>query len=144
MLDYYSFKPLDEIAREDDDPTSSLTLPPPDDHDYKPVLEESNEPKESVSPELSLLEEYAPPAPKARGSKEGIAVERLIGVLNDEDNTQEAIFQAYSALPFPGVAYLSDKVRRRLFRRISVVERKSMETMLRYLSVVDARSDRVM
>lgn len=137
MLDYYSFKPLDEIAREDDDPTSSLTLPPPDDHDYKPVLEESNEPKESVSPELSLLEEYAPPAPKARGSKEGIAVERLIGVLNDEDNTQEAIFQAYSALPFPGVAYLSDKVRRRLFRRISVVERKSMETMLRYLSVVD-------
>lgn len=137
MLDYYSFEPPGEKAQNGVRPTSFLALPPPDDYNYKPVLEELHVPDESVTSDLSLPEEAVPAAFEAPSSKEGLAVERLISILNDEDNTQETIFQAYSALPVPGVAYLSIKVCRLLFRRISVVERKSIKTMLRYLSVVE-------
>lgn len=137
MLDYYSFQPMGGKARNDGHPTAFENLPPPDEHDYKPVLEESNVPKDTVSPELSLPEEAALTALEAGISGEELVVERLMGILNDEENTQEEIMEAYRALPYPGVAYLSDKVRRLLFRRISVVERKTIETMLRYLSVVD-------
>ena len=137
MLDYYNFEPSDETARNGDRPASFSALPRPDDHDYQPVLEELNVPRSSVSPELSSSEESAPTALETRSSEEELAVERLISILNDEEATQEKIFQAYTALPSPGVAYLPVQVRRRLFRRISVVERKSIETMMRYLSVVD-------
>lgn len=141
MLDYYNFEPSGQTDQNDGCPTSFLTLPPQDDHDYKPVikpvLEKSNVPIESVSAELSLPEEAAPAVLKARTGEEEAAVKRLISILNNEDNTQETIFKAYSTLPYPGVAYISNGMRRRLFRRISVVERKSVETMLRYLSVVD-------
>lgn len=132
MLDYYSFEPSGEIAQNGVRPTSFLALPPPDEYNYKPVLEESHVSDKSVTPE-----EAVPAAFKAPSSEEEPAVERLIDILNDKNNTQETVFQAYSALPVPGVAYLSIEVCRLLFRQISVVERKSIETMLRYLSVVE-------
>lgn len=136
MLDYYNFDQSDEKDRKDVRLTSCPILPLPDDHDYKPVLEEPIVPQDDVSPELSLPKEAAPTL-EARDSKEDLTVERLIGILDDEDTTQEAVFRAYSDLSFPGVTHLSEKVRRRLFCRLSQVERKSVETMLRYLSVVD-------
>lgn len=137
MLDYYNFGPSDGIDQNLDSPNSFLPRPSPDDDNYQPVLEEPNLPKESVPPEISLPEGAAPTALKSRTREEEYNVKRLIGILNDEDSTQETVFQAYSKLPFPGVAYLSDEVHRHLFRRISVVERKSVEAMLRYLKVVD-------
>ena len=137
MLDYYNFGPSGGIGQNLDRPNAFLNWPPPDDDNYQPVLEEPNLPKQSVSPEISLPIGATPTALKSRTREEEYNVERLIGILNDEDSTQETVFQVYSELPFPGVAYLSDEVRRQLFRRISVVERKSAETMLRYLRVVD-------
>ena len=64
-------------------------------------------------------------------------VEELLNVLAVDDCTHEAAFEAYSNLPSPGVSLLSRKEIRLLFRRLSVVEQKSRDSMLRYLSVVD-------
>ena len=61
----------------------------------------------------------------------------LLEVLSRDDCTHEEAFEAYSALPFPGVSHLSDEMCRLLFRRLSVLERKSRTSKMRYLSVVD-------
>ena len=72
-----------------------------------------------------------------RRHEERGVVETLMMALRDEDVTHEAIYEAYSALPSPKVSYLSDEILRLLLRRLSVVERKNKEAMLRYLSVMD-------
>ena len=70
-------------------------------------------------------------------NEERDAIESLVIVLRGEDDPHEAIYKAYSALPPPKVSCLSDEIRRLLLRRLSVIERKDKEAMLRYLSVVD-------
>jgi len=65
------------------------------------------------------------------------AVEALVRVLDDENATQEDVFDVYSALPFPGVSHLREEIRRLLLRRLSVVEIKSQRSSMRFLSVID-------
>lgn len=65
------------------------------------------------------------------------AVAKLAKILERDDCTHEEAFEAYSALPFPGVSYLSAGTRQLLFRRLSVIEKKNKLSMLRYLSVID-------
>ena len=65
------------------------------------------------------------------------AIENLQVTLRDEDSSHEAIYGAYSAIPPPRITHLTYKIRRLLLRRLSVIERKTKEAMLRYLSVVD-------
>ena len=65
------------------------------------------------------------------------AMAQLLKVLDRDDCTHEEAFEAYSALPFPRVSYLSFFTRRLLFRRLSVLERKGRTSKMRYLSVVD-------
>ena len=65
------------------------------------------------------------------------AMAHLLFVLNRSDCTHEEAFEAYSALTFPGVSFLSPEMRRVLFRRLSVMERKNRAAKIRYLSVVD-------
>lgn len=69
--------------------------------------------------------------------KDSPAVAQLLKVLGRDDCTHEEAFEAYSALPFPGVSYLSPHTRRLLFHRLSVLERKGRTSKMRYLSVVD-------
>lgn len=61
----------------------------------------------------------------------------MLRILRDDEAEQLQVFSAYSAMPFPGVAYLEDRDRRRLFHQLSRVEMKSPQTMMRYLSVID-------
>ncbi|CAD6579240.1 MAG: hypothetical protein ASARMPREDX12_009105 [Alectoria sarmentosa] len=61
----------------------------------------------------------------------------LLKVLDRDDCTHEEAFEAYSALPSPGVSYLSNDTRRLLFRRLSVLRKKNRLSKMRYLSVVD-------
>lgn len=139
MLDYY-FEPLEESLQPPDLGTLPPALPLPDNHDYKPMFEESGPPENSTTPEPAKHREEVVPAwmkAKANTREEWFAVKHLNGVLKDGGSSQELIWQSYSALPHPGVSYLPSRLRRLLFRRISVVERKSNETMLQYLSVVD-------
>ena len=80
-----------------------------------------------------------PPSPpyELTNDNDLLALEYLPKVLGRDDCTHEEAFEAYSALPFPGVSYLSDKIRRLLFHRLSVLEKKSRTSKMRYLSVVD-------
>ena len=61
----------------------------------------------------------------------------LLDVLRRDDCTHEEAFRAYSALPSPGVSYLSRGMRLVLFRRLSIMEKKTRIAKLQYLSVVD-------
>ena len=65
------------------------------------------------------------------------AIHSLRQVLRNEEAPHEDILNAYSALPFPGVAYLKHHTRRKLLKRLSVVEIKSQKSMMRFLSVID-------
>ena len=64
-------------------------------------------------------------------------VTNLNKILDSDDCTHEAAFEAYSRVPFPGVSHLPIEGIRLLFHRLSVVEKKDRTSMLRYLSVVD-------
>lgn len=65
------------------------------------------------------------------------AVKNLEDALVVSDHPQETIYELYTALPLPRIEYLTLPMIRLLLRRLSVVERKSVPTMMRYLSVVD-------
>lgn len=133
LLDYY-LDPFGENSELEISGAQAHALPPLDAQDYhKPVARDGlNTAEESPTPEQS-----SPLVLEPGDSHEKLVVERLIRLLENEDTSQGAVLEAYSVLPFPGVSYLPESVLRLLFRRISVVERKNNETMLRYLSVVD-------
>jgi pentatricopeptide repeat protein len=61
-------------------------------------------------------------------------LEKLVG---DRSKEPEEIYQIYRTLPAPRAPYLESRVRHKMLNRLSVVERKDEESMLRYLSVVD-------
>jgi pentatricopeptide repeat protein len=65
------------------------------------------------------------------------AIRRLAGSLLSKYTPHETIYELYKALPSPRVPYLSRRTIRLLLHRLSVVERKTEASMLRYLSVVD-------
>ena len=65
------------------------------------------------------------------------AITHLYDVLNEDDCTHKAAFEAYSSLPFPKISKMSTDGIRLLFRRLATVEKKDEDSMLRYLSVVD-------
>lgn len=64
-------------------------------------------------------------------------MDEVILVLENGDTTHDEAFKAYSLLPSPGVSCLSDDHRHLLLRRLSIMERKNKDAMLRYLSVID-------
>jgi pentatricopeptide repeat protein len=84
-----------------------------------------------------VLDEMITTVPEATTSEEHIAIERLVSLLEQSHSPPEAILEAYSALPSPGVAYLAPYNQRLLFRRLSTVENKTVAGMVRYLAVVD-------
>ena len=88
---------------------------------------------DSVEPQ----EQSPPPSDVQTSQAEPRAVTYLYELLNLRDCTHKAAFEAYSAVPSPGVSYLSEEGIRLLFRQLSTVEKKDEDSMLRYLSVVD-------
>ena len=64
-------------------------------------------------------------------------VQHLIKTLGHSNCTHEEAFEAYSALPSPGVSYLSSDVCRLLFRRLSAVEKKDKYSRMRFLRIVE-------
>lgn len=61
----------------------------------------------------------------------------LTRILEDSKCTHDEAYNAYSALPSPGVSYLSEPQIRLLFRRLSTIRKKDRDSALHYLSVVD-------
>ena len=66
-----------------------------------------------------------------------LAIEQFLRAIRDENSPPEHLYELYQALPFPRITQLSEDLRRDLLRRLSIVERKNQQTMLRYLTVVD-------
>lgn len=66
-----------------------------------------------------------------------LTVKNLISVLKSAHCAHEEAFQAYSALPSPGVSYLTEPEIRILFRRLATAEKKHKGTASQYLSVVN-------
>ena len=77
------------------------------------------------------------PSVEPRSEDERLAIAGLLRVIEDENVEQKLVFEAYTALPFPGVAYLEDLHRQLFIRRMSQVETKSQRSMMRFLSVID-------
>ena len=124
MVDYYDFyRETYNTLTSSVEPEQPLTFEP------TPIIEEPdtkyNRPSKSESEEN-----------ECRHDDRNIN-ENLTMVLRDENATHEAIYEAYSALPSPKVSRLSNEIVRLLLRRLSVVEKKTKEAMLRYFSVLD-------
>ena len=94
-------------------------------------------PHEQMTVPLLSLPLPSPAESSGKYSDQPQAVTHLYKVLGQEDCTHQAAFDAYSVLPFPGVSLLSHDGIRLLFRRLSTVETKDKDSMLRYLSIVD-------
>ena len=111
-----------------------------------PISTYSNglQPSQSKSLPESILDSgklaLRPPVPKQPPNLQSIdrpEVQKLLSTLQDSHCTHTEAWHAYSALPSPGVAHLSQRSRRRLLQCLSIIERKTRESMFRFLSVVD-------
>lgn len=129
MIDYYRESYTTQAALEQTK-AAGLALP-------LPAVERCELVPEQNDVEDSLQEEDSGLETNACSNGPGTAVDNLMHVLTRDDATQETIFDAYSALPFPGVSHLHDEARRLLLHRLSVVEMKNQKTSMRFLSVID-------
>lgn len=129
MVDYYREPYTTQAAsRQIESPSSALPLPAVEkDQEFtgKSVHENLFQPEEPGSENSNYSHEWQS------------TVEALVRVLNNENATQEDVFNVYSALPFPGVSHLQEEVRRLLLRRLSLVEMKTQRSSMRFLSVID-------
>lgn len=117
LVDHYANIPVHNT--ENSAPLPPAMLPPPT---------EQQDRGEIPSTHSSAL-------PEDEDSK--IAFKALRDALEEPDCPQETVYELYRALPAPRITYLSRSRIRLLMRRLSVVERKSVPTRMRYLSVVD-------
>ncbi|KAL8694072.1 MAG: hypothetical protein Q9224_003637 [Gallowayella concinna] len=65
------------------------------------------------------------------------SIDRFLHILEDGTSSHAQIYEAYCQLPSPGVRQISNDSRHLLFHRLSVIESKSRQSMLRYLRLVD-------
>ena len=83
----------------------------------------------------------APAAQRGLGEPDDVedqrAIDRLKKTLTGPGCSHETLYDLYQALPKPRLSYLSLPEIRLLLRGLTVVERKTVPTMMRYLSVVD-------
>ncbi|KAH8772155.1 hypothetical protein BGZ57DRAFT_764392 [Hyaloscypha finlandica] len=66
-----------------------------------------------------------------------IKLQALMIALQDYSKDPQEIYQLYRALPEPRAPYLESRIRHKMLRHLSIMERKDEHSMLRYLSVVD-------
>jgi len=117
------------------------SLPPASELSGLPESLKSSKPfdpsNSSASLDILRPAESPPLSERRESNYDDPSATKLLEILDKDDCTHVAAFQAYSELRYPGVWYLSDDSIRLLFRRLSVVEKKNKDSMLRYLSVVD-------
>ena len=73
----------------------------------------------------------------AQTNEENQAIQHAISMIKDETTSNEALYESYKTIPYPGVRFLSGDMRRRLLQRLSVIEKKTTRTTFLYLSVVE-------
>jgi hypothetical protein len=88
--------------------------------------------EEDISP-LKDVEEML----KSRQIKEISLMQAFVNLLLDDTSSNRALFEVYKMFPEPGVAYLPTGMVRLFLQRMSTPYRRSEESMLRYLSLMD-------
>ena len=129
MIDYYR-EPYTTQATIGQIASVGLALP-------LPAVEDTETVSKGAFSRTSVDEEGPGPGSSAPRNKEQDIIGKLVRILGNEVYAPETVFNAYSALPFPGVMLLSDKTRQLLFRRLSVVETKNQMSSMQFLSVID-------
>ncbi|KAL8733371.1 MAG: hypothetical protein Q9166_002195 [cf. Caloplaca sp. 2 TL-2023] len=81
--------------------------------------------------------DQVPQPPASYNTENKQVIDHFLRILEDETASHEQIYEAYCQLPSLGVRQISDGSRRLLFHRLSVIENKSKQAMLRYLRLVD-------
>ncbi|KAI4104102.1 MAG: hypothetical protein LQ339_003955 [Xanthoria mediterranea] len=99
--------------------------------DYRHNLVETNPSEFDRTSDYPRLHE----ADKAR------AIDRFLHLLEDRTSSHGQIYEAYCQIPSPGVVYIAIDSRRLLFHRLSIIENRSKQAMLRYLRLVDDMKD---
>lgn len=142
----------ERVSESQDKPLVGIPGPPPqvppplasDDRSYNKAAPEAEEGGSIPQLEENSLVAIASPPPEPPDSPDPQsqhhdhpALDKLLKVIKNRNCMHDEAFEAYSALPFPGVSYLSQLNRHRLFCRLSVIQKKTRDSMLRYLSVVD-------
>lgn len=93
-------------------------------------------------PQHQTLDASAPP-PEPRRELPGdalqytIQIQHVIELLENQETPHDDLFEAYQALPDPRISYLDDVYIRKIMHHFSVVEFRTEQSMLRYLSLVD-------
>ncbi|KAI9674370.1 MAG: hypothetical protein M1829_003772 [Trizodia sp. TS-e1964] len=114
--------------------------------DEYPDYSASLEPPELIpSPGLAELQRPSvknePASPRivrsARNEVERKAIEDLQNYLRNVSVSHETLFEKYQALPCPRPLFLKSNSIRKLLNRLSVLERKNVASMLRYLTVIE-------
>ncbi|KAI4280429.1 MAG: hypothetical protein L6R38_004474 [Xanthoria sp. 2 TBL-2021] len=131
-LDCIEPKTLEPETRTDDRSESGMCPPrnTPDStslQDYRDNLVEANFSDTDQTSEYPRLYEED----KAR------AIDGFLHLLEDRTSSHGQIYEAYCQLPSPGIRYMAADSRRLLFQRLSIIENKSKQAMLRYLRLVD-------
>lgn len=124
-------------------PDSSPTPLQLDDYSFK--VSEDFTPPTNAECDLVCDEEGTPVSPlfhveaEIKGQKlnEIKVLQKFIDLLLDDYSPLKALFQAYKALPQPGVSYLSSGIIRLFLQRMSTPWRTSENAMVRYLSLLD-------
>ncbi|KAL8814321.1 MAG: hypothetical protein Q9223_006445 [Gallowayella weberi] len=127
---------LNTVSHDNSDPNLCPPASPPDLY-FTPG--NTSHPTEAKSFEiLQITGQSDPPGqsdPKA--SKTAESIDRFLHILEDKTSSHAQIYEAYCQLPSPGVRHISRVSRRLLFHRLAVIESKTRQSMLRYLSLVD-------
>ena len=64
-------------------------------------------------------------------------MQEFVDLLLDDRSSNQALFDAYKRFPPPGVSWLPKGVQRLFLHRMSTPAKKSVKTMVRYLSLID-------
>ena len=137
-------------------PQSRAVTSFPTQEDYKAILDyyresfQTDAPSTQV-PTMSGLPSLGPVTQKwnhegtNRDDGQGAAVsteneeiiQHTINLIKDETTSNKALYESYKAMPFPGVSYLSLDMRKDLLRRLSIMEKKTVQEAFWYLSVAN-------
>ncbi|KAL8996424.1 MAG: hypothetical protein Q9169_004072 [Polycauliona sp. 2 TL-2023] len=94
---------------------------------------ENHDPVEAKPSESNLTVEH----PRSFEADKAQAIDHFLHILEDQTTSHTQIYEAYRQLPSPGVRYMADDSRHLLLHRLSVIENRSKQAMLRYLRLVD-------
>ncbi|USP76612.1 uncharacterized protein yc1106_03886 [Curvularia clavata] len=72
-----------------------------------------------------------------RDPSDAVHITKLEKLLQDDEASQEEVFETYRKLPSPGVVYLKIETIRALLHHLAIVERPVLAAVQRYLAILD-------